>query len=339
MGGVIAYLLPAMAQARTIVAVDPATGARLTRRTARTYVAVVVVGDPAQGRAVAATWCGRPDLAEKALRKFSREDARLAPVVEDPWAEAVPALADAAPSPALPGEARPAATPEPLAQVEVDPYRRGEWQRTGIGPDPVAVAERRAARWAERNPEHSYRVVPVPARAVLPGEAEPPALVAQDGPAPELPNLAGCARALAAGLTEPAPTPDSLRARAAVRGADEADTLISWADSLSPAPTGDAWAGQPWDPGTPEARARVALQGERVATLWPISQAVRGAGFELPPVWWADGPILAGERTYGDALAALPLGAIAAAAAALAALPPVTAAQARALRLCRGEAV
>jgi hypothetical protein len=200
------------------------------------------------------------------------------------------------PSPSLPGEARPAAAPEPLAQVEVDPYKRGGWQRTGIGPDPVAVAERRAARWAERNPEHSYRVVPVAPRPVLPGEAEPPAPVAQDGPAPELPRL-------------------------------------------SPEPVADAWAGQPWDPGTPDARARVALQGERVATLWPIAQAVRGAGFDLPPAWWADGPILAGERTYGDALAALPLGAIAAAAAALAALPPVTTAQARALSLCRGEAV
>jgi hypothetical protein len=203
---------------------------------------------------------------------------------------------------------------------------------------------------------------------VLPGEAEPPAPVAQDGPAPELPrlradaaagrpvSLTALARALADDLATPAPTPDSLRARAAVRGAeaervadaeparaqaaaDQAQTLTAWADSLSPAPVADAWAGQPWDPGTPDARARVALQGERVATLWPIAQAVRGAGFDLPPVWWADGPILAGERTYSEALAALPVGAIAAAAAALAALPPVTAAQARALRLCRGEAV
>lgn len=103
---------------------------------------------------------------------------------------------------------------------------------------------------------------------------------------------------------------------------------------------GGGFAGrQPWDPGTPEARARVALQGERVATLWPIAQAVRGAGFDLPPAWWPDGPVMAGERTYGEALAALPLGAIAAAAAALAALPPVTAAQDRALRLCRSGAV
>ena len=260
MGGVIAYLLPAMAQTRTIVAVDPATGARLTRRTARTYVAVLVTGDPAQGQAWPQSWAGRPDLATKQLAKWGPgSTARLAPVVEDPWAE-----------PALPGEARPGAA----------------------APD---------------------------ARPVLPGEAEPPAPIAQDGPAPVLPDLAGCARAQVA--------------------ADHAQTLTAWADSLSPAPVADAWAGQPWDPGTPEARARVALQGERVATLWPIAQAVRGAGFELPPVWWADGPILAGERTYGEALAALPLGAIAAAAAALAALPPVTAAQDRALRLCRGEAV
>lgn len=154
------------------------------------------------------------------------------------------------------------------------------------------------------------------ARPVLPGEAEPPAPVAQDGPGAELPRL----RADAA-----AGRPVSLAALA--RALSEA------------APVADAWAGQPWDPGTPEARARVALQGERVATLWPIAQAVGGAGFELPPVWWADGPILAGERTYSEALAALPLGAIAAAAAALAALPPVTVAQDRALRLCRGEAV
>lgn len=334
MGCVIAYLLPAMAQTRTIVAVDPATGARLTRRTARTYVAVVVTGDPAQGQAWPQSWAGRPDLAAKQLAKWGPgSTARLAPVVEDPWADAepvapaeaapapapeaeptpasvagcrlagdarhlfalfarrysltapqvfalqsevlgwawrgpafwvagqplagpfgaltpglarrgvisangirrawapealaelwavaqaqaeaeglspVPALADAAPAvvaepeavarpePALPGEARPGAAAEPLAQVEVDPYRRGEWQRTGIGPEPVAVAERRAARWAERNPEHCYRVAPVAARPVLPGEAEPPAPVAQDGPAPSLPRLrADAARLMA----------------------------------------------------------------------------------------------------------------------------------------------
>jgi hypothetical protein len=318
MGGVIAYLLPAMAQTRVLIAVDPATGARITRRTARTYVAVVVTGDPAQGQAHAQGWCGRPDLAARALAKWEgRCNARLAPVVEDPWADAEPAPAVVAEPEAVPQPARP------------QPALPGEGRPGAAAPG---------------------------ARPVLPGETEPPAPVAQDGPAPVLPDLGACARALAGDLATPAPTPDSLRARAAVRGAeaervadaeparaqaaaDQAQTLTAWAQSLSPAPVADAWAGQPWDPGTPEARARVALQGERVATLWPIAQAVRGAGFELPPVWWADGPVMAGERAYGEALAALPLGAIAAAAAALAALPPVTTAQARALRLCRGEAV
>lgn len=141
-----------MAQTRTIVAIDPATGARFTRRTARTYVAVVVTGDPAQGKAWPQVWAGRPELAAKQLAKWGGQcDARLAPVVEDPWTE---------PAAAEPVAAEPPAA-EPLAQVEIDPYKQGQWQRTGIGPDPVAVAERRAARWAARNPEHFYRVVPV----------------------------------------------------------------------------------------------------------------------------------------------------------------------------------
>jgi len=196
-----------------------------------------------------------------------------------------------------------------------------------------------------------------PGPVTLPGEdREAVAALRADAAAGRRVSLASLARALSGDLAEPAPTPDSLRARAAVRLAEgervaEAEPdrahaahahgrlMVQWADSLSPAPTGSAWEGQPWDPGTPDARARVALQGERVATLWPIAQAVRGAGFDLPPAWWPDGPVMAGERTYGEALAALPLGAIAAAAAALAALPPVTTAQARALRLCRGEAV
>ena len=352
MGGVIAYPLPAMAQTRVLVAVDPATGARITRRTARIYVAVVVTGDPAQGEAHPATWCGRPDLAEKALRKFSRPDARLAPVVEDPWAEAEPApvvaepeavdrlgfatfnpetesLGEALPPDCYPPAARRPVLPgEPLAQVEIDQHKRGQWQCAGIGPDPVAVAERRAARWAERNPQHAYRVV-----AVLPGEPEPVAArVAEPGP-----------------VTLPGENREAVAALRADAAAGRRVSLASLARALSDAPelpelptrfSGGGFAGrQPWDPGTPDARARVALQGERVAPLWPIAQAVRGAGFDLPPVWWPDGPVMAGERTYGEALAALPLGAIAAAAAALAALPPMTAAQDRALRLCRGEAV
>lgn len=285
-----------MAQTRTLVAVDPATGARLTRRTARSYVAVVVTGDPEKGQAWPQSWAGRPDLAAKQLAKWGPgSGARLAPVVEDPWVDAVVAEPEAvahlgfatfnpeteALGEALPADCYPPARPEPALPGEARPG--------AAAPD---------------------------ARPLLPGETEPPAPVAQDGPGPELPRL----RADAA-----AGRPVSLTALA--RALSEA------------APVADAWAGQPWDPGTFEARARVALQGERVATLWPIAQAVRGAGFDLPPSWLADGPVLAGERTYGEALAALPLGAIAAAAAALAALPPVTAAQDRALRLCRGEAV
>jgi hypothetical protein len=212
---------------------------------------------------------------------------------------------------------------------------------------------------------------PLPARrrVALPGETLPPAPPAPPAERITLPelraaaaagrpvSLARLARLVAVGLSEPAPTPDSLRARAVTRSAEgdrlaaagdpdraavaarHADALTAWADQLSPAPTGDAWAGQPWDPGTPEARARVALQGERVAILWPIAQALTGAGVTLPGSWATDGPVMAGEWPTDRALAALPIGAIATAAAALAALPPVTRAQARALELCRGEGV
>jgi hypothetical protein len=322
MGGVIAYPLPAMAQTRVLVAVDPATGARITRRTARTYVAVVVIGDPAQGEAHPATWCGRPDLAEKALRKFSRPDARLAPVVEDPWAEA-----EAAPAPA---QAEPApVVAEPEAEAVAHLCRKF----------PISTP----ATWAPAVARLQARGAAVTVGAIL-RETERPGPVLPGEPEP-----------VAARVTEPAPVtlPGENREAVAALRADAAAgrrvSLASLARALSDAPelpelptreSGGGFSGlAPWDPGTPEARARVALQGERVATLWPIAQAVRGAGFELPPAWWPDGPVMAGERTYGEALAALPLGAIAAAAAALAALPPVTAAQDRALRLCRGEAV
>jgi hypothetical protein len=148
-------------------------------------------------------------------------------------------------------------------------------------------------------------------RPVLPGEATPPPALSHGEAAPTLPRL----RADAA-----AGRPVSLAA-------------------LARALKSDPLEGQPWDPGTPEARARVALQGERVATLWPIAQAVRGAGLPLPGSWASDGPVMAGERTYREALASLTPEAIRAAAAALAALPPVTVAQDRALELCRGWAV
>ena len=328
-----------MAQTRTIVAVDPATGARFTRRTARTYVAVVVTGDPARGESAvtAHAWAGRPELAAKQLARWGGQHyARLAPVVEDSWTE--------------PPAAEPAVSAEPpaRAQVEIDPYKQGRWQRTGIGPDPVAVAERRAARWAERNPEHSYRVV-----AVAPAAAEPvapePVVSAEPVVAPYDVARLGFAtfNPETEGLSEdpaPEPTLSELRADAAagrpVSLAALSRTLgrelgLATGGRLSPR----AVPAQPWDPGTPAARERVALQGERVGILWPIAQALKGAGVALPLSWATDGPVMAGELTLQAALSRLPLGAIAQAAAALAALPPVTTAQDAALTLCDTGAV
>ena len=101
------------------------------------------------------------------------------------------------------------------------------------------------------------------------------------------------------------------------------------------APTGDPLEGLPWDPGTPEARARHAEQGRLAALLHPIARAATGAGHSLPPIWWPDGPILNGEVAPMRALKALPLPVLFAAAVTLAALPPVTTAQAEALAYCR----
>jgi hypothetical protein len=86
-----------MAQTRTITARDPQTGATFTRRTARTYHAAVVVGDPAQ----AVAWCGRPELAAKRLAEVTatHPTARLALVVADPWAEPAPAAAESVAEP------------------------------------------------------------------------------------------------------------------------------------------------------------------------------------------------------------------------------------------------
>jgi len=80
-----------MAQARTITARDPITGATFKRRTARTYYAAIVCDHAAGPEAVA--WVGRPDLAPKQLDRHSTADrpARLALVVADPWAEPAPA--------------------------------------------------------------------------------------------------------------------------------------------------------------------------------------------------------------------------------------------------------
>ena len=67
----------------TLKAIDPQTGAVFTRRTDRTYVAVVVFTG-SEGQTVCDCWCGRPDLADKALTKARKawSSARLAPVVD-----------------------------------------------------------------------------------------------------------------------------------------------------------------------------------------------------------------------------------------------------------------
>lgn len=283
-----------MAATRTITAVDPATGARITRRTARTYVAVVVTGDPAQGHAWAQNWCGRPDLAAKQLAKWGPDShARLAPVMADPWAtpEATPAPAPeatpapAAPRPTLPGEATP--PPAPAALGDAAP---------ALPPLPVAAPADRVA---------AHRAAAAAGRPV---------------------SLAALARdmGLALGLASGGRLP---------RYGATGDLPARPAPAAAPA--GDPLEGQPWDPGTPEARARVALQGDRVATLWPIAQALRGEGRRLPRSWASDGPVMAGEWAVPTAVAILSGDDLRAAAAALAALPPVTAAQARALEACR----
>lgn len=209
-------------------------------------------------------------------------------------------------------------------------------------PEPVAALEPAA-------------VSPSP---VLPGEPPRPAAPKPAGPEPLLPNLPPVAPAavapacLAPACLAPAGphTPATLAALRADAMAGRPVSLTAVAQAVRvaqavaavadrPAPTGEGFAGQPWDPGTPEARARVALQGERAGILWPIARALTGEGLTLPASWATDGPALAGELPVAQALARLPLGAIATAAKALAALPPVTPAQDAALSLCDTGAV
>lgn len=255
-------------KARTLTATDPATGATVTRRTDRVYVAAVVFTS-SSGKVTAAAWAGRPDLAEKALAKRggAAHGYRLAPVTADPWA-----------------------TPEPTPAAPVAPE-----------PEPLAAA-----------------------RVTLPGE---PAAT----PLPPAPGggLAAHRAAAAAGR------PVSLAALSRAIGRDLA--LANGGRIPGPAAplTGDPLEGQPWDPGTPAARALVAEQGRRAAILWPVAQAITGAGHPLPASWASDGPVLNGQVGPVTALTALPAALLESAAAALAALPPVTPAQAQALELLR----
>jgi len=151
-----------MAQTRTITARDPQTGATFKRRTARTYHAAVVVGDPAKPVA----WCGRPELAAKRLAEVAatHPTARLALVVADPWAE-----------------------PAPAAEPPAADYLHSEPARA-VADDVLAALDQLNAK-----PE------PVPAvRPCLPGEPATAPAPSHGTAAPKLPDLKGAADKVAA---------------------------------------------------------------------------------------------------------------------------------------------
>jgi len=309
-------------KARTITATDPATGATLTRSTDRIYWAAVVF-TASSGKVTAAAWAGRPDLAAKALaqRGGAANGYRLAPVTGDPWATApeptpaTPAPVAATPEPA----AAPLATPDPLTAAAADLAAALEPHR-----DSLQAEGRRLAA----------------ARVTLPGEPPAAAPVTPAGPGPTLPPLEAAAPPVGAGVAAhraaaAAGRPVSLAALARDLGRGLGLATGGRIPGPAAAPTGDPLEGLPWDPGTPAARARVADQGRRVAILWPVAQAITGAGHPLPPSWWSDGPVMAGQVGPVTALAALPAALLESATAALAALPPVTPAQAQALELLR----
>lgn len=105
-----------MATLQTLTAVDPLTGAQFTRKTARAYVAAVIVTSPnglptLADAGLCQQWASRPDLAQAALAKALKSEptARLAPVVSpeaEPQAQAAP---QAEPTPAP--QATPSSTP------------------------------------------------------------------------------------------------------------------------------------------------------------------------------------------------------------------------------------
>jgi hypothetical protein len=270
-------------KARTLTATDPVTGATVTRTTDRIYVAAVVM-TAHNGGAYAVAWAGRPDLAAKALAQRGGEARgyRLAPVTADPWAAPAPAAAaPAAPEPAAAAPATPEPAPEPAT---ADPLA-------------AAAAELAAAVITPATPEARGPLLPgEPAAAPLP-------------PAPGG-GVAAHRAAAAAGR------PVSLAALSRAIGRDLA--LANGGRIPGPAAplTGDALEGLPWDPGTPAARARHAEQGRRAAILWPVAQAIRGAGHPLPPSWASDGPVLNGQAGPVTALAALPAALLESAAAA-----------------------
>jgi hypothetical protein len=206
--------------------------------------------------------------------------------------------------------------------------RGGEARGYRLAPvtaDPWATPEPAAAPAPEPAAVPLAAATPEPRGPLLPGE---PAAATPLPPAPGG-GVAAHRAAAAAGR------PVSLAALSRAIGRDLALANGGRIPGPAAAPTGDPLQGLPWDPGTPAARARVADQGRRVAILWPVAQAIRGAGHPLPPSWASDGPVLNGEVGPVTALAALPAALLESAAAALAALPPVTPAQAQALELLR----
>lgn len=138
------------AKTTTLQAVDPQTGAVFTRRTARTYVAAVVFTG-SKGQPICDSWCGRPDLAAKALAKAQKAwpDARLAPVV-DP----------AAPAPTLRSPAERVADEilEALAELSArpEPEPQGCPERMGF-----ATLNPATEAWAEPLPADCYPPTPV----------------------------------------------------------------------------------------------------------------------------------------------------------------------------------
>lgn len=269
-------------------------------------------------------------------------------------AQAEPApVAEPAPAPVAEPAAPEPVAPAPLSPAGVVALLCRKFPVSTPATYHPAVA-RLQARGAAVNPVSVLRELN---RPVLPGELTPPPAPTPHGAAaPELPTLRAARTAQDLQAAAP-PAGAGVAAHRAAAAAGRPVSLAALAHDLAhdlgrslaqdgrlpsraqaparPAPSGEGLAGQPWDPGTPAARAAVALQGERVGILWPIAQALRGEGVALPPSWASDGPVMAGELTLSDALARLPLGAIAQAAAALAALPPVTGDQAAALSLCR----